>query len=105
MEEAARRIRALGPAFVLVKGGHLAGKATDLLFDGSGFERYEAARLRTTCTHGAGCTFSAAVAAGLARGQSVKEAVAAAKRFVTRAISEGVSPGHGHGTLNQRMPR
>ena len=103
MEEASRRIKALGPAYVLVKGGHLEDEATDLLFDGSSFEVYSAARIETTCTHGAGCTFSAAVAAGLARGESVREAALSAKRFVTRAISEGLRPGRGHGTLNHRI--
>lgn len=103
MEEAARRIRTLGPAYVVVKGGHLEEDATDLLFDGRSFHAYLSPRIATTCTHGAGCTFAAAIAAELARGKGVEEAVTTAKRFVTRAIAEGLLPGKGHGTLNHRV--
>ncbi len=103
MEEAARRIRALGPAYVVVKGGHLEEEATDLLFDGRSFELYPSPKLATSCTHGAGCTFAAAIAAGLARGQEVPKAVSSAKRFVTQAIAQGLLPGRGHGTLNHRV--
>ncbi|MEW6298293.1 MAG: bifunctional hydroxymethylpyrimidine kinase/phosphomethylpyrimidine kinase [Thermodesulfobacteriota bacterium] len=102
MEEAARRIKSLGPAYVVVKGGHLEAEACDLLFDGRGFRAYTAPKLNTVCTHGAGCTFSAAIAASLARGQSVEGAVATAKTFVTRAIAEGFPIGQGHAPLNHR---
>jgi hydroxymethylpyrimidine/phosphomethylpyrimidine kinase len=100
MEEAARRIKALGPAYVIIKGGHLEAEACDLLFDGRAFRPYTVPKLNTVCTHGAGCTFSAAIAASLARGQSVEEAVATAKAFVTRAIAEGFPIGQGHAPLN-----
>lgn len=102
MEEAARRIKALGPAYVVVKGGHLEHEACDLLFDGKGFRTYVSPKLDTICTHGAGCTFSAAIAASLAKGQEVAEAVTAAKTFVTRAIATGVPIGRGHAPLNHR---
>ncbi len=102
MEEAARRIKALGPAYVVVKGGHLEGEACDVLFDGSSFHSYTSHRLDTVCTHGAGCTFSAALTAGLARGRSVPDAVAAAKTFVTQAMTAGFRIGRGHAPLNHR---
>src|SRR5262249_19055014 len=71
MEEAARRIQARGPRNVLVKGGHLAGAATDILWDGRVFRRYTTPRLDSPHTHGTGCTLSAAIAAGLARGRAL----------------------------------
>jgi hydroxymethylpyrimidine/phosphomethylpyrimidine kinase len=102
MEEAARRIKALGPAYVVVKGGHLEHEACDLLFDGFSFRAYAAPKLSTVCTHGAGCTFSAAITAGLAKGLIVEEAVAVAKTFVSRAMAAGVLIGQGHAPLNHR---
>jgi hydroxymethylpyrimidine/phosphomethylpyrimidine kinase len=102
MEEAARRIKALGPRYVVVKGGHLQTEACDILFDGHAFRAYQTAKLDTVCTHGAGCTFSAAIAAALARGQEVQEAVATAKAFVTKAMTAGVLIGAGHAPLNHR---
>jgi len=102
MEEAARRIKTLGPSYVVVKGGHLEHEACDLLFDGSSFRVYEAPKLNTVCTHGAGCTFSAAITAGLAKGLGVAEAVAVAKSFVSRALAAGVLIGQGHAPLNHR---
>jgi hydroxymethylpyrimidine/phosphomethylpyrimidine kinase len=102
MEEAARRIKKLGPAYVLVKGGHLEDEACDLLFDGHTFRAYTTPKLDTVCTHGAGCTFSAAITAGLAKGLAVADAVAAAKTFVSRAMAAGVLIGQGHAPLNHR---
>jgi len=102
MEEAARRIKALGPASVVVKGGHLEQEACDLLFDGRSFRAYASPKIDTICTHGAGCTFSAAITAALAKGQEVAEAVATAKTFVTRTIAAGFPIGHGHAPLNHR---
>lgn len=99
MEEAARRIVALGPRTVLVKGGHLKESATDLLWDGRSLTRFVAPRLDSTCTHGTGCTYSSAIAAGLARGRSLVEAVREAKAYVTAAIREGFQPGRGVGAL------
>lgn len=102
MEEAARRIKALGPLYVVVKGGHLAQEACDLLFDGRSVRTYVSAKLDTVCTHGAGCTFSAAITAALAKGQDVAEAVATAKTFVTKTMAAGFLIGQGHAPLNQR---
>lgn len=102
MEEAARRIKALGPSYVVVKGGHLEQEACDLLFDGRSFRAYVSPKLDTVCTHGAGCTFSAAITSGLAKGQDVAEAVATAKTFVTKAMTAGYLIGQGHAPLNHR---
>ena len=100
MKEAARVIRSMGPRYVLIKGGHLEKEAVDLLFDGEGFERYEAPRLPNRNTHGTGCTYSAALATLLAQGLPVHDAVAEAKRFITRAIRQGLNFGSGHGPTN-----
>ena len=99
MEDAARRILALGPRAVLVKGGHLKDPATDILWDGRTLHRFEARRLDSPHTHGTGCTLSAAIAAGLARGRPLTDAVAEAKRYVTAAIIGGFQAGRGVGAL------
>jgi len=99
MEEAARRIAALGARCVIVKGGHLKESATDILWDGRAFMRYPAPRVESTSTHGTGCTFSSAIAAGLACGRSLDQAVRDAKAYVTAAIREGFAAGHGVGAL------
>ena len=99
MEEAARRIHALGPRHVLVKGGHLKDSATDILWDGRALTRFVAPRLDSTNTHGTGCTYSAAIAAGLARGRELQDAVGEAKAYVTAAIREGFQAGRGVGAL------
>ena len=99
MEEAARRIAARGPRHVLVKGGHLKHSATDLLWDGRTLTRFPAPRIESASTHGTGCTFSAAIAAGLARGRPLTDAVREAKAYVTAAIREGFQVGHGVGVL------
>ena len=97
MRVAAKQIHALGPRYVVVKGGHLRGRATDLLFDGSDFRELDAERIDTPHTHGTGCVFSAAIAAELAKGTPVPDAVAVAKHFVTAAIRHGFQLGRGHG--------
>jgi len=99
MEEAARRIHAMGPRSVLVKGGHLKGEAVDLLWTGRTLTAFSAPRIDSTNTHGTGCTFSAAIAAGLALGRPLAEAVREAKAYVTRAIQEGFQAGRGVGQL------
>jgi hydroxymethylpyrimidine/phosphomethylpyrimidine kinase len=99
MEEAARRIHAMGPRTVLVKGGHLKGEAVDLLWTGKALTAFSAPRIDSTNTHGTGCTFSAAIAAGLALGRPLAEAVREAKAYVTRAIQEGFQAGRGVGQL------
>ena len=99
MEVAARRIHVLGPRHVLVKGGHLKDSATDILWDGRAFTRFTAERLDSTNTHGTGCTLSAAIAAGLARGRDLPAAIGEAKAYVTAAIRAGFAPGRGVGVL------
>ena len=99
MEEAARRIHARGPGHVLVKGGHLKDSATDILWDGRAFTRFPGPRLDSNNTHGTGCTLSAAIAAGLALGRSLPEAIRHAKAYVTAAIREGFAAGRGVGVL------
>ncbi len=99
MEAAARRILALGPRYVLMKGGHLKDSATDILWDGRAFTRFEGPRLDSPNTHGTGCTFSAAIAAGLARRRPLVEAIREAKAYVTAAIREGFAVGRGVGAL------
>ncbi|MDA5110485.1 pyridoxine/pyridoxal/pyridoxamine kinase [Brevibacillus thermoruber] len=88
MKEAAKRIHDKGAAYVLVKGGGKLAheKAIDVLYDGHTFDILEGERINTTYTHGAGCTYSAAICAELAKGKSVREAVAVAKAFITEAI-------------------
>jgi hydroxymethylpyrimidine/phosphomethylpyrimidine kinase len=99
MEEAARRIHALGPRYVLVKGGHLKGDAVDLLWNGRALTEFTVPRVDSANTHGTGCTLSAAIAAGLARGQALGDSIRSAKAYVTRAIREGFKAGHGVGQL------
>ncbi len=99
MEEAARRIHALGPRYVLVKGGHLKGDAVDVLWNGKALTTFSAPRIDSGNTHGTGCTLSAAIAAGLARGQAIGDAIRDAKAYVTRAIREGFAAGRGVGQL------
>ena len=97
MKEAAKAIRELGPRHVVIKGGHLPGRAVDILYDGKDIETYDAPRLNRRNTHGTGCTFSAALAVFLGQGFEVKEAVSRAKAFITRAIASGVDVGKGCG--------
>jgi pyridoxine kinase len=92
MKKAAVIIHDLGAKFVLIKGGSkllTEEKAIDLLYDGKEFKLYESEKFETTYTHGAGCTYSAAITAELAKGKSVYEAVDVAKAFITAAIQQG----------------
>jgi hydroxymethylpyrimidine/phosphomethylpyrimidine kinase len=99
--QAARMIVGMGARSVVVKGGHREGhQATDLFYDGSRFQEFTAPRIETTSTHGTGCTFASAVAAGLARRMSLLDAVAQAKEYVTEAIRHAFPIGQGHGPLN-----
>ena len=98
MELAARKIISMGTAAVLVKGGHLEGeKADDYLFDGRQGTWLPGTRIQTQHTHGTGCTLSSALAANLAKGLPLQEAVQAAKGYVTKAIEHGIPLGKGHG--------
>ena len=98
--EAAKAIAARGPRYVVVKGGHFGDDAVDVLFDGERFTELSAERVQTTSTHGTGCTFSSAIAAGLASGRDVETAVADAKQYVTEAIGRAFPVGAGHGPLH-----
>jgi hydroxymethylpyrimidine/phosphomethylpyrimidine kinase len=100
VKEAARRIVAMGARSVVIKGGHNKGPATDLFYDGKKFRELSAPRIRTANTHGTGCTFSAAIAANLAKGEKLESAVAHAKSYITQAIRKGFAVGAGHSPVN-----
>jgi hydroxymethylpyrimidine/phosphomethylpyrimidine kinase len=100
IKTAAERIVEMGAKSVVIKGGHRLGPATDLFYDGKNFYDLLGARVRTRHTHGTGCTFSAAIAAHLARGEKLAEAVTQAKRFVSAAIRGGFAIGSGHGPVH-----
>jgi hydroxymethylpyrimidine/phosphomethylpyrimidine kinase len=101
MIRAAEKLVALGAANVLVKGGHLAGDALDVLLTGSGeVHEFIAPRIATPHTHGCGCTYSAAITAELAKQVPLREAVRNAKDFITRAILTNPGLGSGQGPLN-----
>jgi hydroxymethylpyrimidine/phosphomethylpyrimidine kinase len=104
LQDAAKAIADLGPRNVLVKGGHLGEDATDLLYSEGRFYRFSAKRIDTPHTHGTGCTYSAAITAGLANGKELFEAVAAAKKFITCAIETNPGLGHGQGPVNHMAP-
>ncbi len=97
MEEAARRIHAMGPRYVVVKGGHLEGPPIDVIFDGRACIHLEGERIETKSLHGTGCTFASAIAAELARGVEMPEAVRHAKTFIAAAIRLAEPIGHGYG--------
>ena len=97
---AAERIVGMGAQAVVVKGGHLAGAPVDVFYNGREYREFEAPRIESKNTHGTGCTYASAIAAGLAKGQDVIEAVAEAKEYVTEAIGRSYDVGRGHGPLN-----
>lgn len=100
LRSAAAAVHALGPQWVLVKGGHLAGDAVDLLFDGTTAQEFRAPRHDNRHTHGTGCTLASAIASYLARGRDVPAAVGAAKNYVTGAIGAGFALGAGIGPVD-----
>ena len=100
MKEAATRLNKLGSKAVLVKGGHLKGEATDLLYDGVEFIYFKQDRINTKNTHGTGCTLSSAIAANLAKGMTMKEAVSTGKEYITKAIENSFELGKGAGPTN-----
>ena len=103
MEIQAREILALGARTVLIKGGHAEGaESVDLLIGQDGVLRLSAARVSSRNTHGSGCTLSSAVAAELAKGRSLHDAVRAAKAYVTAAIAaaDHLNVGQGPGPLH-----
>jgi hydroxymethylpyrimidine/phosphomethylpyrimidine kinase len=100
IKEAAKRIVKMGARTVVIKGGHLKGPAIDLFYDGKKFTELSAPRIRTKNTHGTGCTFSAAIAAYIAKGETIDSAVALAKKFITQAIRSSFSIGAGHSPVH-----
>ncbi|QFY62659.1 bifunctional hydroxymethylpyrimidine kinase/phosphomethylpyrimidine kinase (plasmid) [Rhizobium grahamii] len=102
MADHAQRLRALGPQAVLVKGGHLAGPdSPDVLATADGLRWFEAARVPTANTHGTGCTLSSALAAELAKGKALPEAIGTAKAYLAAAVAEAdtLDVGTGHGPV------
>jgi hydroxymethylpyrimidine/phosphomethylpyrimidine kinase len=104
MRQAARELKGKGPKAVVVKGGHLAGDAVDVFFDGELLEELKAPRIATRNTHGTGCTFSAAIAARLALGDEMIEAVRGAKEYLTEAIRRSYAVGAGPGPVGHLHP-
>jgi hydroxymethylpyrimidine/phosphomethylpyrimidine kinase len=98
--EAARNLVALGPRAAVVKGGHAGDDVTDVYWDGSEMVELSAMRVPTANTHGSGCVFSAAIAAGLAKGLEPLVAVRQAKEFISGAIELSLEIGRGHGPVN-----
>ena len=104
--DAARRIHALGPASVIVTGGHLQGREViDVLYDGEEIYEFPGLRVDSTSTHGTGCTFGAAVTANLALGRSIVEATPLAKAYVERGIRHATPIGRGRGPLDHFAAR
>lgn len=100
MKRAAVKIKEMGAACVLIKGGHLSGDALDILYDGTMFYEFRQKRIETKNTHGTGCTLSSAIAANLANGMCMKDAAGRAKDYVTQAIRHALPIGKGHGPTN-----
>jgi hydroxymethylpyrimidine/phosphomethylpyrimidine kinase len=101
--EAARRLHALGPRYVLVKGGHLREDVdfcVDLLYDGNTFTEFSGPRFDTGNTHGSGDGIGAAITSGLARAMTVPDAVAFGKRYIVEAVRHSYSLGAGHGPVS-----
>ena len=105
MERAARALVRMGARAALVKGGHLAGtEVVDVLVTNGAVRRFTRPRIDTTSTHGTGCTLSAGIAAGLALGRPLEQAVSDALDFVHRAMAAAPGLGRGHGPLNHFVP-
>ncbi|MHA1108917.1 MAG: bifunctional hydroxymethylpyrimidine kinase/phosphomethylpyrimidine kinase [Alphaproteobacteria bacterium] len=101
MRAVAEKLRGLGAGAVLLKGGHMDGDVVrDLLVDGSGETIFENPRIDTPHTHGTGCTLASAIAAGLARGMALADAVARAEAYLHEAIRTAPGLGGGHGPVN-----
>jgi hydroxymethylpyrimidine kinase/phosphomethylpyrimidine kinase len=102
MSEVAEGLRATGARYVVVKGGHLTGSADDVVAGPAGVTVLPGVRVTTGNDHGTGCSLSAAIAANLARGLTVEDAIGSAKAFVARALTGSVAwrLGAGHGPLD-----
>ncbi len=101
-KDAAKKIAEYGTEAVLIKGGHAFSEkeAIDLLYFRGKFKVFKAERIKTKTTHGAGCSFASAIAADLAKGRNIVDAVSNAKDFITKAIRFGFDIGHGFGSVN-----
>ena len=97
MEIAARKIFDMGPRNVLLKGGHLEGDSTDILYDGKSYRYFSSPRVNTINTHGTGCTLSSAITANLALEYSLEQSVSMAKEYITTAIRHALAIGRGVG--------
>jgi len=104
LEEAARRLQAQGPRWVLAKGGHLKGEPVDVLTDGTNCYHLPGVRLAAPHHHGSGCVLASAAAAGLARGLSLPEAVNQARLLTAQALKYGLPLGRGAGPVNPYAP-
>lgn len=102
MKKAARELKETGCEWVVIKGGHLQNdaEAIDVVYNGKDFHILRSERLNTKNTHGTGCTFSSAIAAGLAKGYETLKAIETAKAYISAAIRENVHIGSGHGPTN-----
>ena len=104
LAEAARRLQAMGPRWVLAKGGHLPGEPVDVLTDGNNVYHLPGVRLAAPNHHGSGCLLASAAAAGLAQGASVPEAVNRARDLTAQALKYGLPLGRGAGPVNPYAP-
>lgn len=100
MEKACMDMTKLGARSVLLKGGHMEGEPDDLYYDGTNFHWISGTRIETKNTHGTGCTLSSAIAANLARGFDMLEAVKRGKSYIHMAIEHSLDIGNGHGPTN-----
>lgn len=106
MKDAAKDLHLLGAQYVLIKGGHLpSNQSTDVLYDGRTFTVFDETRIETKHTHGTGCTFSAAIAAELAKGNDMLDAVQTAKSFISLAIRHAQQVGSGIGPTHHAAYR
>ena len=100
MENAAKEMYKLGCKNVLLKGGHMQGDAIDVFYDGMEIIHFCSQRIHTKNTHGTGCTLSSAIAANLALGFSMVDAIKISKDYITTAIEHSLDIGHGVGPTN-----
>jgi hydroxymethylpyrimidine kinase / phosphomethylpyrimidine kinase / thiamine-phosphate diphosphorylase len=104
LAEAARRLQAMGPTWVLAKGGHLSGEPVDVLTDGKNTYYLPGKRLNAPHSHGSGCLLASACVAGLAQGLSLPEAVNRGRNLTFQALKYGLPLGHGSGPVNPYAP-
>lgn len=100
MESAVKELYRLGCKNILLKGGHMHGDAVDVFYDGSEIIHFTSNRINTKNTHGTGCTLSSAIAANLALGIDMKDAIKNSKQYITTAIKHSLDIGHGVGPTN-----